>query len=192
MKKIFIIIIVLALTFPLISDKKMDEKEMMKRWMEIATPGSMHKILAEKVGKFTTKGKMWMKPGETPVESKGTAEGRMIIGGRYLKMNYKGDVNGMPFEGESIYAYDNYKKKFISTWLDNMGTGILVSSGTLDKTGKILTEVGEMDDFMTNSMVKYKIVNIKVDSDTFKMLMYSLYPGKKELKTMEMVYTRVK
>jgi hypothetical protein len=110
----------------------------------------------------------------------------MIIGGRYLRMKYLGDVNGMPFVGESIYAYDNYKKKFISTWLDNMGTGILVSSGTLDKTGKILTEVGEMDDFMTNSMVKYKIVNIKVDADTFKMLMYSIYPGKKELKTMEM------
>ena len=39
---------------------------------------------------------------------------------------------GMPFQGMSTMAYDNGKKTFMSTWIDNMGTGILETEGTYD------------------------------------------------------------
>jgi hypothetical protein len=35
----------------------------------------------------------------------------------------------MPFEGISTLGYDNAKKTFFSTWIDNMGTGMMVMEG---------------------------------------------------------------
>ncbi len=32
---------------------------------------------------------------------------------------------GMPFEGMGIDGYDNLAKQYVSTWVDNMGTGIM-------------------------------------------------------------------
>jgi len=52
---------------------------------------------------------------------------------------------GMPFEGIGINGYDNLKKKFVSTWIDNMGTMIVMSTGTFDPATKTFTYMGEMD-----------------------------------------------
>ena len=35
----------------------------------------------------------------------------------------------MTFKGTGIEGYDNGKKKFVGTWMDNMGTGIMMSEG---------------------------------------------------------------
>ena len=42
-----------------------DMQEMMKRWMEVATPGEGHKLLEQFVGKWDTVTRMWWEgPGE--------------------------------------------------------------------------------------------------------------------------------
>ena len=114
MKKLLIIVLGIGLIFPVLNaESKVSDQEMMKKWQAFATPGAMHKHLAKSVGKWKNQSKMWMKPGAPPQSSSGYSEGKMILGGRYLKMKFKGQSLGMPFEGISIAGYDNFKKKFL-------------------------------------------------------------------------------
>ena len=169
-----------------------EDQQMMKKWMEYATPGENHKYLEYFAGDWDANTKMWMKPGAEPEVSKGESSAKMILGGRYLKTTYKGTVMGMPFEGLSITGYDNFKKEFISIWIDNTGTGILQLAGTLDKASKTRTEAGQWDNFMTGGKSKFKWVIKVVDDNKYTIEMYDTDTMGKELKTGDVVYTRKK
>ena len=172
-------------------EKSKQEQEMMEKWMKYATPGEAHKFLQKMAGEWEATSKMWMQPGAEPTITKGPGIGKMIYGGRYLKLSYKGHMMGMPFEGMGIHAYDNHLKKFISAWIDNMGTGIMINYGTVDKSGNVLTEIAEMDDFLTGKKVKYKSVTTIISPDKFLMEMYS--PGPEgEFRSLEVTHIRKK
>lgn len=166
-----------------------DEKTMMENWMKYATPGQPHQFLAMQEGEWALASKMWMQPGAPPSESKGMAEGKMILGGRYLQMQHHAVVMGMHYDGITIGAYDNHLMTFISIWIDNMGTGVFQSRGTLDNTGKVLIEMGEMYDPMTGNNLKMKTVTTHISNEKFTKVMYHTMPDGKEFKSMEMVYT---
>ncbi|MCP5103918.1 MAG: DUF1579 domain-containing protein [bacterium] len=173
-------------------EQSKEEAEMMKKWQAYATPGAAHKYLEGFKGKWDVATKQWMKPGAPPNTGKGEMKAKMIMGGRYLKYSIKGPFMGMPFEGLNITAYDNLKKKFITMWIDNMGTGIYMTEGTLDKTGKIRTETGLWDDLSTGGKTKVKTVYKFVDKDKIFFEMYGSggMHGDKEFKTMEIIFTR--
>lgn len=175
-------------------EQSREEQEMMKKWKAYATPGPNHKYLASFAGQWDAAVKMWEKPGAPPVTSKQEMTGKMIFGGRYYVYAVKGNYMGMPFEGKSITGYDNFKKKFISMWIDNFGTGIYMTEGTLDETGKIRTETALWPDIFTGGKTKVKMVTKSVDKDKFIFEMYysgGMY-GPKEYQTLEIIYTRKK
>ena len=76
-------------------------------------------------GEWNEEVTMWMAPGAPPTVSKATAKNEMIMGGRYQLSKSTGTMMGMPFEGMSTVGYDNAKKQFTSTWIDNFGTGTM-------------------------------------------------------------------
>ena len=169
-----------------------EEQKMMKMWMEYATPGENHKYFEYFVGDWDVNVKMWMKPGAEPEVSKGDNTSKLILGGRYLKSTYKGTMMGMPFEGLSITGYDNFKKEFVTLWLDTAGTGIYQTAGTLDKASKTRTETGLWDDFMTGGKSKVKWITTVIDDNKYTFVMYGTDPMGKEFKSGEIVYTRKK
>jgi hypothetical protein len=100
---------------------------------------------------------------------------------------------GQPFNGRSTLAYDNHLKQFISTWIDNMGTGIMIMNGTWDSTSKTINFKGNMMDPMTkqNSTMRetYQILN----DSTHVMQMFGPDPKTgKEMKSMEITFKRKK
>lgn len=113
------------------------------------------------------------------------------MSGRYLKMSYKGTVMGMPFEGMVLYAYDNHQKHYLSIWIDNMGTGMLSSTGTLDKSGMVLTEYAEVDNIFTGAKEKAKTIITFITVDKFLMEMYMEGP-EGEFKSLEVTHIRKK
>jgi hypothetical protein len=114
----------------------------------------------------------------------------MILGGRYQQSTHKGTFEGMPFEGMSIVGYDNAKKKFYSTWVDNMGTGIMYLEGTYDPATKTTTYTGKQVDPMTGQDMEIRETFTIVDDNTHMLTMYMTAPGGKEFKTMEIRFTR--
>jgi Protein of unknown function (DUF1579) len=176
-----------------------DDKEMMAKMMELAKPGENHKLLGEMAGNWTYKIKFWMAPDAPPSEASGTATRKEIFGGRYYQMNVKGmmDMPGengkmkkMEYQGMSLEAYDNVKQKFTSTYIDNMGTGIMLSEGTYDPNSKSFTFNAEMEP-VPGMKTKVREVITVADKDHHKFEWFENRGGQ-EVKTMEINYTRKK
>lgn len=170
----------------------MDSAAMEKAWQEYATPGDMHKMLADEVGSWTEDVTMWYGPDAKPITNKMTAEIKMAFGGRYQVANHKGSFMGMPFEGTSTVAFNNASQKFSQTWMDNMATGIMYMDGTYDEATKTISFSGECVDPMTKKPKKMRQTYAVVDKDTRKMESFDTTPDGKEYKSMEIVMKRKK
>jgi hypothetical protein len=153
------------------------------------TPGDVHKMIASSDGTWNEEVTMWMTPGAPPSKSTATTENKMIPGGRYQQSTTTGSFNGMPFEGQNLLAYDNAKKVFLSTWIDNMGTGMMEMQGTWDNASKTINFTGTAVDPMTGKDMNIRETFTLVDNNTQMMDMYATQDGK-EYKTMEIKFTR--
>jgi hypothetical protein len=168
-----------------------DMQEMMKRMQGYATPSAGHKVLEPLEGEWNVEARMWMAgPDGAASASKGTAKAQWILGGRYLKEEFSGEMMQQPFQGIGTTGYDNFKKKYVTTWIDSMGTGIFTCEGTADESGKTLTFLGKMDDPSTGEKDKPTKCIIRIlgrDKHTFEM--HDLSLGDKS-KVFESTYTR--
>jgi hypothetical protein len=170
-------------------EDKMDMRAMMEVYTKLATPGAPHKVLASMEGSWNTKIKSWMEPNKPPMESTGTCEQKMLLGGRFLQQEFSGDMMGTPFTGIGVTGYDNHTKKYVSTWMDSMGTAILVFEGTASADGKTITQEARYDDPLKGPM-KWRSVTRIVDDNTHVFEMYGTDKKGKEEKMMEITYTR--
>lgn len=195
-----------AMTLPLMADDKKDEKtsdkqpsesDMMAMMMELAKPGENHKMLEGGVGSWSYTVKWWMSPDAPAMESTGTSVARSVMGGRYVVTDHTGKMQ-MPgadgkmmdteFKGMAVEGYDNSKKKFVSSWIDNMGTGIMNMEGTYDPGTKTLTYLGEYE-MMPGMKTKVR-ETIKFTDKDHRTFEFYEDRGGKEVKTMELTYTR--
>ena len=170
-------------------EKQMDQQAMMEVYKKLGTPGEPHKQFASLAGSWTTKTKEWMEPGKPPMESTGVAEMKMLLDGRFLQQELTGDMMGQPYSGIGITAYDNLRKRYVSTWIDTMGTGIFMMEGTANTDGKTITLKGNHDEPGGGHMTHRAVWKI-VDSNTQTFDMYGTHRGGKEMKMMEITYTR--
>jgi hypothetical protein len=162
----------------------------MEAMMKAATPGEQQKKLARLAGDWTFTNTFWMAPGQPPATSTGTMHGELLMGGRYVEHTWKGNMMGMPFEGRGTDAYDNVGKQYVASWVDNMGTGIMHSTGTCDDAVKVCTYLAEMWDPMSGKKITSKSVITWMDDNDFKNEFYGPGPDGKEMKTMEIVAKR--
>jgi hypothetical protein len=170
----------------------MDEKAMMEMMAKYSTPGAEHKALESWVGTWDTTAKMWMDPNSPPQESKGASENKMALGGRFLEQSFEGTFMNQPFSGKGYTGYDLYKKQYVSTWMDTMGTMIMMATGTADASGKKVTMTGQMDDYMTGKKMDFKQTATVVDADHNMFELWMTGPDGKMFKTLEIQYTRRK
>jgi hypothetical protein len=171
------------------ADKKLTPEEEQKAWMAYMTPGEVHQMLAKSNGTWIGEGQMWMNPDSPATKFTGTAVNKMVLGGRYQESVHTGTMMGMPFEGRSTVGYDNAKKMFQSTWVDNMGTGVMYMEGPWDEATKSITFKGKGIDPGTGKELDMKEVFQIIDDNTQKMEMYCTKDGK-EMKSMEMTMKR--
>jgi len=164
----------------------------MEAWQKFATPAEGHQKLAGMVGTWDAEVTSWMSPSGPPTKSKGTSVNRMVMGGRWVESKFTGDMMGMPFEGLGYTGYDNYKKKYMGTWMDNMSTAVMVSEGTMDSAGKVMTQTSTMDDFMTGKASTVRMTTTVVSPDEHLFEMFGPDPSGKEVKQMEIRYRRRK
>ena len=176
------------------------DAEMMKQMMEMAKLNENHKMLAELNGTWSYTIKFWPAPGVPPQESKGTATRKSMFDGRFFVMDVNGPMQ-MPdpatgkmktldFKGHGIEGYDNVRKKFVGTWVDNMGTGIMMSEGTFDPSTKTFTYTSEYEAIPG---MKQQIREVLTISDKNHMnFEWFENRGGQEMKTMEIAYTRKK
>lgn len=172
--------------------KAPSQEEIMTAWMAAATPGDAHKKLEPIVGTFAVKTKSWMDPSKPPEETVGTSENKWVLGNRYVEQRVEGQMMNQPFSGIGYTGYDNYKRKYVGTWMDSMGTMIMISTGTMDASGKKLTSWSTIDDVVLKKPVKIKALLTIVDNDHHFFEMWGPAPDGKNFKMLEINYTRKK
>lgn len=170
-------------------EKEMDPQAMMEAYKQLAAPGEPHKLFAGLTGSWATKTTSWMDPGKPPVETSGSAEMKMLLDGRFLQQEFTGEMMGQPFSGIGIDGYDNLRKRYVTVWIDTMGTGIFTMEGRASADGKTITLKGQHDEMGGGKMTHRAVWKI-VDNNTQTFDMYGAHHGGKETKMMEIVYTR--
>ena len=113
----------------------------------------------------------------------------MEMDGRYLPKKAR-LVMGQR-TGDGITGYDNFKQKYISSFIENMSTGMYTSEGTADQSGKVLTFHGKMDEPITgerDKLVRFVARIISKDKHVFEI--YDLVGRPDEFKAVEITYTR--
>jgi hypothetical protein len=171
--------------------KKPDmDPAMMDAMMKAGQPGDAHKALNPFVGKWNTKVTFWMMPGSDPMVTTGMSENKWVMGGRYLEQRFNGTMMGAPFEGMGVTGYDNVKKQYWGTWMDNMSTGMMSSTGSASSDGKTFTFTATMADPMTGKDASSEEKITIVDANHHTMEMWGAGPDGKNFKMMEIQYTR--
>lgn len=178
-----------------------DMQKMMQQMMEMSKLNENHKLLSSLDGNWDYKIKFWMNPDPNakPQESKGIATRKSIMGGRYVTMDVtgqmqmpdeKGKMKEVTFKGMGIEGYDNVKKKFVASWVDNMGTGIESTEGTYDPSTNSLTYTAEIE-MMPGMKTQVREV-LKIADKNHMNLEWFENQGGQERKTMEIAYTKKK
>jgi hypothetical protein len=147
-------------------------------------PGPEHDVLKDLAGTWDATIKMEGMP-----ESKGDVTYRMGVGGLWLLSRVRSSFGGQPFEGRGMDSYDAAKKKYVSVWVDSMGTTPMISEGTYDKKTKTMTMTSDYPG-PDGKPAKYKTVSRFKDKDTIDWTMAIVGPDGKETKMMSILYKR--
>ncbi|MBT5365158.1 MAG: DUF1579 family protein [Phycisphaerae bacterium] len=160
---------------------------MEKLGKELATPNSNHQILEKLAGEWNTV-QTFMDTNPTA----GTASYKMIYDNRFLDGTHTGSILDIPFEGKLTIGYDNYKHKYVISFIDNLGTALRTAEGMLDKSGEVLSLWGTMDEWMTDEHDKPVMYQFKfIDKDTFFLGIHDLSILDKNSLVIAVTYTRV-
>jgi hypothetical protein len=168
-----------------------DQQAMMDKMMKAATPGPQHEMFKKMAGEWSTTVKFLADPTQPMQESQGTSTITALMDGRYCQEVATGQMMGQPFSGMGITGYDNVMGKYVSSWIDNMGTGIMTGTGTANASGKVISWNGTMSDPVTGKPTKERMVTTIADDNHYTFEMYGIPPGaKKEMKTLTIEYSR--
>lgn len=183
----------IATNIGIAQEKEANMQDMMKKYLDASMPGEAHKVFDNLVGSWNIATTMWMEgPDKPPTNAKGTAELKWVLGGRFLQQETIGEFMGVPSAGMGFNGYDNLDKKFTMFWIDNSSTAMYTAEGVFDKSGKVLTMYGKMDDVMTGEHDKYAIYVLRlVDKDKWIFEFHDA-SSQPSTKVGEMVYTRKK
>ena len=191
-----------AVTAPVsAADAKPNDAEMMKQMMEMSKLNENHKLLGSLAGTWSYTVKFWMGSdlNAPPTESKGVAVRKPVMDGRYYSLDVTGKMkmpgpDGKPkdftFKGMGLEGYDNVKKKFVGTWVDNMGTGVMMSEGSYDPGTNSVTYTSEIE-MMPGVKTKVRSV-VKITDKDHHVFEWYENRGGKEVRSMEISYTRKK
>lgn len=185
MKKLVLALVLIAFC----SSVYAQTPEQMKAWEDSMTPGKYHKWLSSFDGKWNGDVKLWTDPSQPPVASKISTINETIMNGLYQKSTHSGEMMGRKFMGEGVVGYDNTVKRYVSTWIDNFGSGIMQMEGELSSDEKVMITTGTMADPMSGQAMKVKQVLTYISDDKHLFEMYMVV-GDTEMKTMEITYTR--
>ena len=166
------------------------EAEALAAYLVGANPGEEHERLASLEGAWTVSGRFWSEPGAEPITATHTSTMRMTLGRRYLIEELDGDLWGEEFQGIGITAFDNIDEKYVTTWIDNLSTGILVLSGRYDPQLDAVVMTGEYTDPVTKQPRFLKSVERVTEDGTRVYEHWEVSDDGSEFKVMELTYRR--
>jgi hypothetical protein len=129
-----------ALTLALPADAMAQEKppqqeveRLQKIMMAGVSPRAEHERLAQLAGRWEQEVRMWPEPGAQPMTFSGTAENRMILGGRFLVSEATFGEGEMRGESLTILGFDGRNEWYTAAGYDTWGTYHVAAQGGFDR-----------------------------------------------------------
>ena len=133
---------------------KDDKARLAAEHMELSKAGEEHHRLEALAGTWDKEIKVWSAPGASPITLKATTVNTMILGGRFLKLESKGD---MGYEGLVLMGFDRRSKRYTQVGYDSFGTYYVTAAGTYDPSQNAIVMYGEDVDPMLGTQ-KYNFI----------------------------------
>jgi hypothetical protein len=126
-----------------------------------------HVILKGLVGRFTTKVHLYAGPYPRKLDTDGTAEGKVLMGGPFVQLTHSETRMKQPFEAMAIYGFDQATGKYTAAAIDNTSTAIVHFVGTYDAAKKQLVMSGRFSDQQSRILTIVRTVLTFVDETTW-------------------------
>src|SRR5688500_18082236 len=198
MKPAFLIAVIGAVASVLLAQDKPGEKqpggasmeEMMKQAQQMAAPGEQHQRLAAREGRWKVSGQFNI-PGTPPMKFTGTNESRMILGGRFLRIEGKAQAAqpGMESESLTVLGFDKRTGKYTLWSVDTYGTYSISATGDYDEAANTVTYAGENEE-PGQGKVPFKFVIKHVDDAHYTLELHMQFPGMGWHKMLEATHER--
>jgi hypothetical protein len=163
------------------------EDEMMAAYMAAAEPDEHHEFLAQFAGNRTFRMTHWATPDAPAQTFDGRVTAEMIMGGRFLSVHYTADMGGFMFEGRGLTGYDRTAGEYVSTWIDNVSTTIMVSRG--QEADGIVEMTATVVDPVSRARQTHRTVERTTPDGGHRMDYYVREGEGEERKTMEIVHS---
>ncbi|NCD71926.1 DUF1579 family protein [Mucilaginibacter agri] len=166
----------------------------MEQMLSLSAPGANHLLLAQLVGN-------WNFQDAKLAFVKGTLTRKAIYSGRFFLVELTGGKLSVPvangqmkednYQSMQIEGYDNPRKKFVMTSINNhIGSDIQEQTGDYNPDKKQFTFI--WDDLLTpGALVNNKRVLTVIDQDHYKEEYFEINNGK-DIKVRELDYNRIK
>lgn len=154
---------------------------------ELPKPGAEHQGLARYLGTWDaaietvgTDGKLH--------RSTGVSVRRIGPGGYWILDDFQGEMNGTTFTGHGALGYDPQKQAYVQSWV-SMTPMLMVSTGSLDKQGRVLTMTGDGPS-LDGTPLRMKQVTTWTSADAMTLEVYVVMPDGLQTRTMTITFTR--
>lgn len=154
---------------------------------ELPKPQAEHRQLARFVGTWDAAIETVGMDGKLH-HSKGISVQKPGPGGFWILDDFQGEMNGVQFTGHGALGYDPQKQAYVQSWV-SMAPMLMVFTGTLDETGKVLTMVGEGPG-LDGTPLKMRNVTTWTSADSRTLEVFVVLPDGRQTRSMTITFTR--
>lgn len=161
-------------------------------WGQTATaaPDARHQELTGLAGEWQVEMTLWHNPAEPPLQVDGSAVLSAVLDGRFLRSELDAEIQGNPFHGIGHLGFDRLKDTYVADWMDTTSTSLIHLTGNLDAKGRTIVLRGELTDPVTHLPLTARVEWYIYDPAKFTVTWFIEYRDGRELKALELHYSR--
>ncbi|MCE9596114.1 MAG: DUF1579 domain-containing protein [Planctomycetes bacterium] len=172
-----------------------DMKAGMARWVATCKAGPPHARLNELLGDWDVTLRMYMGgPDAKPSETKGgSATATWFSDGKWLQIDTNYLFMGQQLHHRTTLGYDNFKNRYVASFVDSMQTTLNTASGLFSQDGNDLILWGTIDEPMTPEQDKtVRYIYRHYGQDKWLLEVHDMMIGEGNTRVLEFEYTRKK
>jgi hypothetical protein len=169
-------------------------------WVALGKPGPSHRLLHMFVGNWNTRTTMFggdvvPQTGVTSPASSSTHMGiakiSWILGDRFLKEEFEGEMSGVSFQGVGMMGYDNGARRFTNLWVDSLSTAMVHAKGRYFAEENRFEFNGTVYDPLISKERNVRTTIEIISPKEYVVSTFEPTPQGTEMKTLEIRYEKV-